>query len=431
MWTPELIFYGFLIFLILIFLKVPIAFSLGFSSIIIILVNGRFPLTFIAQRMYASIDSFTLLALPLFIFVGQSMNRSGITDHLFKFAKHLVGDVIGSLGHVNVVASIIFAGMSGAATADVAGLGLIEMKAMVDNGFDVDFSAAVTASSSTIGPIIPPSIPLVVYAFVSQTSIGRLFLGGILPGLLLGITLMILIYAVSLKKRYPRGNKYSLKEKMKSFVDALPALFAPILLLSGIVFGVFTPTEGAGVTAIYTLFLGFIVYKNLTIKELVEILKITAKTTGTILIIIAFSSIFSYFISIAQIPQRIVNILFSITQNKYVIMLLINIFLLTAGAFMESLVILTISIPILMPIITGLGINPVHFGVMMILNLGIGGLTPPFGLLVYVTSNIAKIPIARVFKASYIFLIPMIIALFLVAYIPQITLFIPNLLMGN
>lgn len=431
MWTPELIIYGFLIFLILIFLEVPIAFSLGFSSIIILLINGHFPLTFIVQRMYAGLDSFTLLALPLFIFVGKSMNSSGVTDRLFNFAKCLVGNVRGSLAHVNIIASIIFAGMSGSATADAGGLGLVEMKAMKDEGFDVKFSAAVTAASSTIGPIIPPSIPLIVYGVMSNTSIGRLFMAGIMPGLLMGISLMIFVYIISLKKGFPRGKAYSLKEKMLSFANAFPALFAPVLMLGGILLGIFTPTEGAGVTAIYTLFLGFIIYRNLTIKEFIEILKFTAKTAGTILIVISFSNIFSYFISIAQIPQMIVNALFEITQNKYVIILLINIVLLIAGCFMESLVVIAIGVPILIPIIKTLGINEVHFGIMMILNLMIGGLTPPFGLLVFVIANIAKISTSEVFKATMPFLIPLIIVLLLVAFIPQITLFIPNLLMGN
>lgn len=431
MWNPELIFFCFLIFLLLIFLEIPIAFALGFASIVAVLINGTFPLMFIAQRMYVSLDSFTLIALPLFIFVGQCMNRSGVTERLFKFAKYMVGNLIGSLAHVNIVCSIIFAGMSGAATADVAGLGLIEMKAMKDVGFDADFSAAVTAASSTIGPIIPPSIPLIVYGFMSKTSIGRLFLGGILPGLLMGISMMFLVYIISLRRGYPRGKTYSLKEKIGSFVSALPALFAPVLLLGGIVGGVFTPTEGAGVTAIYTLFLGFIIYREFTIKEIVEILKITAKTTGKILIIIAFASSFSYLISIAQIPQLVASTLFKITQNRFVIISLINIVLLIAGCFMETLVVLAVSVPILMPIINGLGINSVHFGVMMILNLMIGGITPPFGLLVYITADIGKIRIAQVFKAIWPFLIPLILSLLLVAHIPQITIFIPNLLMGN
>jgi len=430
MWTPELIIYGFLIFLILIFLEVPIAFSLGFSSIIILLINGHFPLDFVAQRIFISLNSFTLIAVPLFIFVGLTMNKSGVTESIFKFAEHLVGKVRGGLGHVNILASIIFAGMSGAATADAAGLGLIEIKAMKDAGFDVDFSAAITAASSIIGPIIPPSIPLIIYANMASTSTGRLFLGGIIPGLLMGISLMVTVYIISLKRGYPRGKAYSLKEKMESFISALPALFTPLLLVGGIVGGVFTPTEAAGVTAIYALFLGFIVYKKLTIKGFIEILKETAKITGIILIIIAFSSIFSYFISIARIPQMVANTLLGITQNKYILILLINLVLLIAGCFMETLVIILIGVPVLLPIINALGINLVNFGVMMILNIMIGGLTPPFGIEAFVTANVAKISSNRVFKAVWPFLIPLIIVLLLVAFIPQITLFIPNLIMG-
>lgn len=431
MWTPELIIYGFLIFLMLILLEVPIAISLGCSSIIILLINGNFPLSFIAQRMYAGLDSFTLLALPLFIFVGQSMNSSRITDRIFNFAKCLIGSIAGGLAHVNVLASIIFAGMSGSATADAGGLGLVELKAMCNAGFDKKFSAAVTAASSTIGPIIPPSIPLVVYATMSNASIGKLFIGGVIPGLLMGFILMFYIYVISSKKDLPRERAYSLKEKMESFVQALPALFAPVLLVGGILLGIFTPTEGAAVTAIYTLFLGFVIYRDLTIKNFFDILKFTAKTSGAILIVISLSNIFSYFISIAQIPQIVVNTLFEITQNKYIILLLINIVLLIGGCFMESLVLIAIGTPILIPVINALGISEVHFGIMMILNLMIGGITPPFGLLTFTVANISKISTNELFKAVLPFLVPLLIVLLLVTFIPEITLFMPNLIYGN
>ena len=431
MWTPGLVGFGFLIFLILIFLQVPVTFALGFGSIVILLIQGSFPLDFVAQRMIIGLNSFPLLAVPLFIFVGQSMNKSGVTDDLFEFAKRLVGNLRGSLAHVNIVASIIFAGMSGSAVADASGLGVVEMRAMQDEGYEADFSAAVTAASSTIGPIIPPSIPLVVYALMTETSIGRLFLGGFLPGVLMGITMMFLVYIISLKRNYPRGKAYSLKEIFKSFINALPALFTPVLLIGGIVGGIFTPTEGAGVTAIYTLFLGFVLYRKLTIKDFIEILKTTTKSTGIILLLLAFASVFTYLVAIAQIPQIITDTLLGITQNKYVILALINLTLLVAGCFMESLSILIVGLPILFPISNALGIDPIHFGVMVVLNLMIGLITPPVGLCLYVVADIGKISVGQVIKAIWPFFIPLIVALLLVTYIPTVTLFIPNLIMGR
>jgi tripartite ATP-independent transporter DctM subunit len=431
MWTPELVGLGFLIFLILVFLEVPVVFALGFGSIVILLIQGSFPLDFVAQRMIVGLNSFPLLAVPLFIFVGQCMNKSEVTDHLFTFAKCLIGGVRGNLAHVNVLSSIIFAGMSGSAVADTAGLGLVEMKAMLAEGYDVDFSAAVTAASSTIGPIIPPSVPLVVYGFMAETSIGRLFLGGILPGLLMGISIMILVYFISIKRKFPKGESYSINEKFHSFIIALPDLFTPVLLLGGIVLGIFTPTEAAGVAALYTLFLGFIVYRNLNNKDLFEILKYTAKSSGIILLVLAFASIFTYLISIAQIPKIITDTLLGITQNKYIILIMINLVLLLAGCIMESLAILAIGVPILIPIINALGINLVHFGVMMVLNLMIGLITPPVGLCLYVVADIGKISVGKVIRAVWPFLIPLIITLLLVTYIPEITLFIPNLIMGK
>lgn len=431
MWTPGLITTGLIIFLILVFLEVPIAFSVGFSSIVLLLIQGSFPLTFFAQRIIVGLNSFPLLALPLFIFVGQAMNLSGVTDDLFKFVRCIIGRIKGSTAYANILVSVIFAGMSGSATADAAGLGLVEMKAMADEGFDTEFAAAVTAASSTIGPIIPPSIPLIIYGYMSNTSIGRLFIAGLLPGILMAIALAILVYIMLLKKtNISRGEKYSLKEILQITLKSLPALFTPILLLGGIIFGIFTPTEAAGVASVYTLFLGFVVYKELTINKLIVILKNTAKSSGLILSIIGFFSIYSYLIAISQIPQIITNYIFALTLNKYLILLLINIVLLIAGSLMEAIAILVVSVPILLPIIEIMGINPVHFGIIIVLNLMIGVITPPVGLCLFVVSDIGKISVGQVVKAIWPFLIPLILVLMLVTYCPVITLILPNLIYG-
>lgn len=422
---------AFIVFMVLLFFGIPVVFALGFGGVLALVLQGTIPFELIPQRMIVSLNSFPLLAIPLFMFVGQSMNTTGVTEKLFDFARKLVGHITGGLGHVNVLASIIFAGMSGSAVADASGLGLIEIKAMEDSGFDTGFSAAVTAASSTIGPIIPPSIPLVVYGYIANQSVGRLFLAGIIPGLLMGVTMMILIYFIAKRRGYKKEERPTLKELWKSFIGAIPALFTPIIMVGGITFGVFTPTEGAAVTAVYTLFLGFVVYKSITIKDVIENLKSSARTSGVILLILAFAGIFSFITSVAGIPMIISNFLISITSNKYILLLLINFVLLISGCVMESNAIIAIGLPILYPLINGLGINPIHFGVLMILNLMIGLITPPFGLSLYVVAGVGRISVSKVIKETLPFLIPLIITLLMVTYIPGLTLWLPELLMGK
>lgn len=286
---PNIVGIGFIIFLGLIALEIPVVFALGLGSIVTLILQGTFPLELIPQRIFVALDSFPLLAIPLFIFVGQSMNTCGVTNKLFRFARVLVGHIRGGLAHVNILASIFFAGMSGSAVADASGLGLVEIKAMQDQGFDVDFSCAVTAASSTIGPIIPPSIPLVIYAYMANASVGRLFLGGVLPGLLMGVSMMVLVYFISIRRGYKKDKLPPLKEIFKAFVEAIPVLLTPVIMIGGIVSGIFTPTEGGAVAAAYTLFLGFILYRNLTFKDFVNNLKITARTSAAVLLIIGFA----------------------------------------------------------------------------------------------------------------------------------------------
>lgn len=430
MLTADIVGFGFLVFLALMLLKVPIAISLGLGGIFSMFL-GMIPADIVPQRIFVALDSFTMLAIPLFIFVGQSMNAGGITDKLYGFANRLVGRVRGGLAHVNIIGSVIFAGMSGSAVADASGIGQVEIKAMTDEGYDVAFAAATTAASATVGPIIPPSIPFVVYGSIAEVSIGRLFLGGFLPGTVIAILMMIYVAIVAKKRNFPRMEKMNLRLLWKSFLEALPALLAPVLLIGGISFGIFSPTEGAAVTAVYSVVIGVFCYRALTFKDFVENLKVTARASSVILLIIGVANIFTWLVAVAQIPQMVSAVLLSITQNKIVILALINVVLLIAGCFMETNAIMLVGLPILLPIIKQIGVDPVHFGIVMTLNLMIGLLTPPVGLTLFVCCNAAKISMGRLMKEVIPYYIPLFISLLLITYIPEITMWLPNLIMGK
>lgn len=415
--------------LVLMLLNMPIAFAIAISSTVYFIFAGK-SLLIIPQAMTGAIDSFPLLAIPLFMLVGLVMNMSGVTKRIFNFASSLVGHIPGGLGHVNVVASIIFAGMSGSATADAAGLGTIEIAAMKEEGFDAEFSAAVTAASSTIGPIIPPSMPMIIYGTILGVSVGRLFLGGLIPGLLMGLSLMILIYFISLKRKYPVHDKSTIKEIVKYFIQAILPLMTPIILIGGIIFGIFTPTEAAGVAAIYAIFLGGVIYRELTLKHIFDTCVEVALTTGTTLLILATAFLFVWIITINHIPETILNFIQSINLSKFAFLLIINLFLLFVGALTTVTPAVILFGPILAPVILGMGIDPVHFGVIFVLNLMIGLLTPPVGPVLFIMSNITGLPFERIAKACFPFIIPLVIVLLLITYVPAFVLWLPNLLMG-
>lgn len=415
--------------LVLMLLNMPIAFSIAISSTVYFIFEGK-SLLIIPQAMTGAIDSFPLLAIPLFMLVGLVMNMSGVTKRIFNLASSLVGHIPGGLGHVNVIASIIFAGMSGSATADAAGLGTIEIKAMKDEGFDAEFSAAVTAASSTIGPIIPPSMPMIIYGTILGVSVGRLFLGGLIPGLLMGLSLMILIYFISLKRKYPVHDKSTIKEIVKYFIQAIFPLMTPIILIGGIVFGIFTPTEAAGVAAIYAIFLGGVIYRELTLKHIFDTCVEVALITGTTLFILSTAFLFVWIITINHIPETILNLIQSLNLSKFAFLLIINLFLLFVGALTTVTPAVILFGPILAPVILGMGIDPVHFGVIFVLNLMIGLLTPPVGPVLFIMSNITGLPFERIAKACFPFIIPLVIVLLLITYVPAFVLWLPNLLMG-
>jgi len=418
-----------IIVLVLMLLNMPIAFAIAIPSSIYYIFEGK-SLLIIPQAMTGAINSFPLLAIPLFMLVGLVMNMSGVTTRIFNFAKSLVGHIPGGLGHVNVIASIIFAGMSGSATADAAGLGTIEIEAMKKEGFDDEFSAAVTAASSTIGPIIPPSMPMIIYGTILGVSVGRLFLGGLIPGLLMGLSLMIIIYFIALKRGYPVCAKSTIKEIEKNFVQAIFPLMTPVILIGGIVFGVFTPTEAAGVASIYAIFLGIVIYRELKLKHVFDICLEVAIITGTTLLILATAFLFVWIITINHVPETIFNFIQSINLSKIAFLLVINIFLLFVGALTTVAPAVILFGPIFAPVILAMGIDPVHFGVIFVLNLMIGLLTPPVGPVLFIMSSITGLPFERIVKACFPFTIPLIIVLLLITYVPAFVLWLPNILMG-
>lgn len=418
------------IMLVLILIKMPVAFAIGITAVTALIQRGL-PLELIPQRMFSAVNSFTLLAVPLFIFVGEIMNTGGVTQRLFNFCRMLVRHIKGSLGHVNVLASIIFAGMSGAAVADANGLGMIEIKAMRDEGFDDDFSAAITAASSTIGPIIPPSIPLVLYAVMAEQSVGRLFVGGFVPGILMGLALMVIVYFYSVKRGYPTEPRAKLGEIVRAFWRALPSLLTPVIILAGIFGGVVSPTEAAALAAVYAVFLGFVIHRELNLKMLYQVLKRTVINSVTTLIIISSASILTWIIISSGAPAAIADALFRFTRNPVVLILLINVVLLVLGCFLEATSIIMIMVPILLPVVTGVGIDLVAFGVIFVLNVMIGLITPPMGLCLFVVARLTDLSISKLIKPILIFAAPLVFVLLMISVFPGIITFLPNLLFGG
>ncbi len=420
----------FIALFVMLIIGVPIAIALGGSAMLWVYLSGSIPDFIILQRMLGGINSFPLLAVPFFILAGNLMNAAGLTTHIFAFARSIVGWMRGGLGHVNVGASIIFAGMSGAAVADAGGLGTIEIKAMEDAGYDTDISVAITAASSTIGPIIPPSLPLVIYGVIAQASIGRLFIAGLVPGLLMGVSLMVLIAWYARRRNYPRDASFSIVGMFKSLWSGLPSLLTPVIIIGGIAFGIFTPTEAAVAASAYTLALGLLVYRTLNFKKILQVSIETLETTAIILFIVAGAAIFAWILTRLQVPGKFAGLLLTITENKIALLIMLNVVLFIVGFFMETIAAITILVPVLLPIAVQIGVDPVHFGIFMILNLMIGLLTPPVGMVLYVLSRVAKIPFERCAKATAVFIIPLVIVLLLITFIPALSLWLPNLLFG-
>ncbi len=411
------------IFAVMMIAGVPIAISLALSSMVTVFITDTFAVQAIVHRMIGSANSYTLLAIPFFILAAKLMNTGSITKRIFRAAAAWVGAIPGGLGHANVVASIIFSGMSGSAVADAGGLGQVEMQAMTEEGFDPDFSAAVTVASATIGPIIPPSVPMVVYGMMTEVSVGALFMGGFIPGILLGLTMMVFIFFISLKRKYPR-HTFSFKEVLVSTKEAFLSLLTPIIIIGGIWGGIFSPTEAAVVAVGYSFILSVLVYKELGFHAVWSEIKQAAIDSSTILFIIAGAAAFSWLVAMMGVTNVISTWLVSLTSNKYMVLLFLNIIFLVLGMFMEALSVLTITVPFLIPLMAAYGIDPVHLGVVIVLNLMIGLATPPVGTSLFICARQARIPIERMYRAILPFLVPLVLVLFLITYIPELVMWL-------
>ncbi len=405
----------------------PVAVALGAASLVFIAVNGM-PSLVVLHNMVNGINSFPLIAVPFFILAGHLMNQAGITQRIFALAKATVGWMHGGLGHVNVGASVIFAGMSGAAVADAGGLGNIEIRAMREAGYDTDLSVGITAASSTIGPIIPPSLPLVVYGVVADTSIGQLFAAGILPGLIMAVALMVMVAVYARLRHYPRDARFRLAVFGRSLVDALLPLMTPVIIVGGILSGAFTPTEAAIAAVAYAGFLGIVVYRTLDWRAIVRVSQETIETTASIMMIVAASAIFAWILTANKVAQLFAGELLGFTSDPVAVLLIIMLIVLVVGCFMETIAAITILTPVLLPVALQLGIDPVHFGILLILNLMIGLLTPPVGMVLYVLSKVSGVAFERCVLATAPFLIPLGAVLLLLCFVPWLSLWLPTLI---
>ncbi len=413
-------------FLALMVSGLPVAMAMAVASLVFVMASGTIPDFVVIHRMYGGIDSFPLLAVPFFIFAGNLMNSAGITNRIYNFALALVGWMKGGLGHVNVVGSMIFAGMSGTAIADAAGLGTIELKAMKDHGYPTEFAIGVTAASATVGPIIPPSLPFVIYGMMAGVSIGQLFLAGVIPGLIMGVTMMLTVAYYAHTRNYGTDAVFSWARLGKTFVEAFLAMMTPVLLVGGMTMGVFTPTEGAIAASAWALGLGLFWYRTLNWKLLVKISMDTIETTATVLFIVAAASIFGWLLTVTRVTDAVALWVLSFTQDPNMFLLLANLLMLFVGCFLEPTAAITLLVPILIPICQKLGIDLVHFGLVMVLNLMIGLLHPPMGTVLFVLSRVAKLSFERTTMAILPWLVPLFATLALCTYVPAVVLWLPR-----
>lgn len=422
------------IFVLLIFLMVlglPVAVAMCLTSVVTLVLLGQTEiLSVMGQRMYSSTTAFPLLAIPFFILAGNLMNTGGMTERIFRFAHSLVGHFKGGLGQVNVLGSMVFAGMSGSALADAMGLGAIEVKAMVKSGYQPRFAAAVSAASATIGPVIPPSIPLVIYGSMSGVSVGALFLGGLVPGILMGAAMMVTVYIIAVKRNYPREPQATAREVGRALIGGLATIATPALIMGGILSGLFTPTEASVVACIYALFLGMAIYRELHWADLPGILWDTVSQTAQVMFIVAAAGLFGWLLIYLRVPDALIAWLSALSSSPLAVLIIINMILLMLGCFMEGIAIMLLTIPIFMPIIGQLGINPIHFGVLMTLNLMLGLLTPPVGMVLYAMSSVARVPMMVLAKELVPFLASLFVILALITVVPALVTWLPDLVMG-
>ena len=416
-------------FLLLFFiLKVPIGFSLILSSAITLVLHANTPLQIVPQRLFTATDSFPYMAVPFFILAGNLMSQGGISQRLVKFANSLIGHLSGGLGMVSIAACMFFAAISGSSAATTAAIGGIMIPEMVQRKYDKSFSAAINAAGGTIGVIIPPSIPFVTYGVLTGASITTLFMAGFGPGILMGLALMSVVWIISKKRGYREAEKASFKEVIVSFKDSILALLMPIIVLGGIYGGYFTATEAAVVAVVYALIIGIFVYKNLNMKNLPKIFADSAVSTAGVLLLIAAASLFGWILTNNNIPNMIAQGILGISTNKIVILLLINLLLFIVGTFLDTVAALIILVPILYPIATALGVNAVHFGMILCVNLAVGMITPPFGACLFVACGVANIKLEQIVRSIIPFILALIVVILLVTFVEPISMFIPRLL---
>ena len=415
-----------LIFIAVLLAGVPVFIALAASSFIYTHFIAGLPDFVILHRMAGGIDSFPLLAVPFFILAGNLMNSAGITNRIYDFAVASAGWMRGGLAQVNIIGSVIFAGMSGTAIADAAGLGTIEIKAMKDHGYSTEFAVGVTAASSTLGPIIPPSLPFVIYGMMGNVSIGALFLGGVIPGLVMTAFMMGYVYYCARKYNMGRDQAFRLRTLGLTFVAAAPALLTPAIIIGGMTFGWFTPTEAAVAACAWAIILGLFLYKTLNLKMFYKITMDTVETTAGVLLIVGAASLFGWVLTTTRVTEYTTEALLALTDNRYLILVLSNILLLIVGCFLEPIASISILVPVLMPVILKVGIDPVHFGVMMTLNLMVGLLHPPLGMVLFVLARISRLSVERTTMAILPWLIPLLGSLIAITFIPELTLWLPR-----
>ncbi len=459
-------------FLLLLIIGVPVALSMAVSSLLYVLVDGTMPDIAVLHRMIGGVDSFPLLAVPFFILAGNLMNIAGVTNRIYQFAVHAVGWMRGGLGQVNIIGSVIFSGMSGTAIADAAGLGTIEIKAMKDHGYPLDFSVGVTAASATLGPIIPPSLPFVIYGMMANVSIGSLFIGGIIPGLVMTLMMMLTVAYFARRNNWGSDAPFSWPQLIKSGIEvavvlatgaaiwgifvvtewplligaflviavltwadwyfkfsAVMALMTPMLLIGGMTAGLFTPTEAAVAACAWALYLGLVRYRTMTFKSVAKATFETVETTASVLFIVSSAAIFGWLLTATKVADVLSNAFLAVTDQRWVFLILVNILILIVGSFIDTLAAITILVPILMPLLLKFGVDPIHFGVVITLNLMIGLLHPPLGMVLYVLARVARMSVEATTMAILPWLVPLMLALGLITFIPEITLWLPKMLM--
>lgn len=456
-------------FLALMVLGVPVAIAMAAASLLFILVTGTAPDLVLAQRMIVGLESFPLLAVPLFILAGNLMNVAGITSRIYGFAVALVGWMRGGLGQVNIVGSVVFSGMSGTAIADAAGLGAIEIRAMKEHGYDTEFAVGVTAASATLGPIIPPSLPFVIYGMMANVSIGALFLAGLLPGLVMTLMMMVTVALIARRKGWGADTPFSWRQLGSAGLEivvvlafpvaawllhkaglsvnaavgiallallildwlcdfsAVMALMAPVILIGGMTTGWFTPTEAAMAAVVWALFLGVVRYRSMNWRSIAKASLESIETTASVLFIVTAASIFAWLLTTTQAPQQLAQAILSFTDNKWVFLLLVNLLVLFVGCFIDTIAAITILVPILLPIVLKLQIDPVHFGLVMTLNLMIGLLHPPLGMVLFVLARISRLSVERTTIAILPWLVPLLLALVVITYVPELSLWLPRI----